>query len=83
MHILWKYWWELNLVVEPKIAIATALADFNSAVRYGIIIHIIYASMKYWRIFNLAVAMVDHKLPNLIPCQIFQLYDTLFHMIVQ
>ena len=34
----WKYWWELNLAVEPKIAIARILADLNLAVRYGIVI---------------------------------------------
>ena len=27
-----NYWWELNLVVEPKIAITTVLVDFNLAV---------------------------------------------------
>ena len=27
-----KYWWELNLVVEPKIAIAKILADFDLVV---------------------------------------------------
>ena len=45
-----KYWRELNLAVKPNIAIATVLADFNLAVRYGITIRI-YASMKYWWIF--------------------------------
>ena len=44
-----KYWWELNLVVEPKIAIARILADLNLAVRYRNAIHI-YASRKFWRI---------------------------------
>ena len=34
----WKYWRELNLVVEPKIAIARILADLNLVVRYGIAI---------------------------------------------
>ena len=33
-----KYWRELNLAVEPKIAIARILADLNSAVRYMIAI---------------------------------------------
>ena len=28
-----KYWWELNLVVGPQIAIAKILADLNLAVR--------------------------------------------------
>ena len=45
----WKYWRELNLAVEPKIAIARILADLNLAVRYGIAIRI-YASRKFWRI---------------------------------
>ena len=44
-----KYWRELNLVVEPKIAIARILADLNLVVRYGIAI-CIYASRKFWRI---------------------------------
>ena len=44
-----KYWWELNLAVEPKIAIARILADLNSTVRYGIAIHIyMYARRKFW-----------------------------------
>ena len=44
-----KYWWELNLVVEPKIAIARILVDLNLAVRYRIAIRI-YANRKFWRI---------------------------------
>ena len=44
-----KYWRELNLVVEPKIAIARILADLNLAVRYGIAI-CIYVSRKFWQI---------------------------------
>jgi hypothetical protein len=44
-----KYWRELNLAVEPKIAIARILADLNLAVRYGIAIRI-YASRKFWQI---------------------------------
>ena len=44
-----KYWRELNLVVEPKIAIARILADLNLVVWYGIMIHI-YANRKFWRI---------------------------------
>ena len=45
-----KYWWELNLTVEPKIAIARIfLADLNLAVRYWIAIRI-YASRKFLRI---------------------------------
>ncbi len=45
-----KYWRELNLGIEPKIAIARILADLNLAVRYGIAIRI-YASRKFWRSF--------------------------------
>ena len=37
----WKYWQELNLAVEPKIAIARILANLNLAVWYGITICII------------------------------------------
>ena len=44
-----KYWWALNLAVEPKIAIERILADLNLVVRYGIAIRI-YASRKFWRI---------------------------------
>ena len=35
----WKYWWELNLVVESKIAIVRILVDLNLAVQYGIAMH--------------------------------------------
>ena len=42
-----KYWWELNLVVEPKITIARILANLNLAVRYRIAIRI-YVSSKFW-----------------------------------
>ena len=45
----WKYWRELNLAVEPKIAITRILADLNLVVRYGIAIRI-YVSRKLWRI---------------------------------
>ena len=44
-----KYWQELNLAVEPKIAIIRILADLNLAVWYGIAIRI-YVSRKFWRI---------------------------------
>ena len=55
-----KYWEELNLAVEPKIAIARILADLNLAVWYGIAIHIhVY---------------VNRKFAGLIPSQIFRLY---------
>ena len=47
----WKYWRELNLVVEPKIAIARILVDLNLAVQYGIAIRIhVYANRKFWQI---------------------------------
>ena len=42
-----KYWQELNLAVEPKIAIARILADLNLAVWYRIAIRI-YVSRKFW-----------------------------------
>ena len=51
-----KYWRELNLAVEPKVAIARILADLNLAIWYGIAIHI-YASMKILVDFNLAVVI--------------------------
>jgi hypothetical protein len=41
-----KYWRELNLAVEPKIAITRILADLSLAVRYGIAIRI-YVSRKF------------------------------------
>ena len=41
-----KYWWALNLTVEPQIAVRRILADLNLAVRYGIAIRI-YASRKF------------------------------------
>ena len=44
-----KYWEELNLTAEPKIAIAKILVDLNLAVWYGITIRI-HASRKFWRI---------------------------------
>ena len=52
-----KYWRELNLVVEPKIAIARILADLNLAVRYGIAIRI-YVSRKFWLNICLAVIII-------------------------
>ena len=44
-----KYWQELNLAVEPQIAITRILANLSLAVRYGITIRI-YASKKFWRL---------------------------------
>ena len=57
IHVLYsrKYWWELNLAVEPKIAIARILVDLNLAVRYGIAICII--TICELADFNLAVVM--------------------------
>ena len=49
-----KYWRELNLAIEPKLAIARILADLNLAVRYVVAIRI-YVSRKFWSDFNLAV----------------------------
>ena len=47
----WKYWRELNLALEPKIAIARILVDLNWAAQYRIAICIyMYASKKFWRI---------------------------------
>ena len=40
---------ELNLAIEPKIAIARILADLNLVVQYGIAIRI-YASREFWQI---------------------------------
>ena len=34
----WKYWWELNLVVEPQITIPTHWWDLNLVVWYRIAI---------------------------------------------
>ena len=44
-----KYWRELNLAVEPKIAITRIIGRSNLAVRYGIAIRI-YARRKIWRL---------------------------------
>ena len=53
-----KYWQELNLVVEPKIAISRILADLNLAVWYRIAICIYYASIEELLAnFNLAVVI--------------------------
>ena len=51
-RIAGNIWRELNLTVEPQIAIARILlADLNLAVQYGIVICIIlYTSRKFWRI---------------------------------
>ena len=56
-----KYWWELNLAVEPKIAIARTNIrfKFGSSVRDHRM-YTVYVSRKFWRI--------------LIPRQIFRLY---------
>ena len=55
-----KYWRDLNLAVEPKIAISRILADVNLAVRYGIAIRI-YASRKFWRIL---IWRLQYRPPN-------------------
>ena len=51
-----KHWQELNLVIEPKIAIARILADLNLAVWY-VVAMCIYVSRKFWSDFNLAVVI--------------------------
>ena len=51
-----KYWRELNLVVEPKIAIARILADLSMVVWYGIATRM-YVSRKLLADFNLAVVI--------------------------
>ena len=43
----WKYWWELNLMVEPKITIARILADLHLVVRYRIAIRIYTCTCIY------------------------------------
>ena len=43
----WKYWRKLNLAVESIIAIARILVDLNLALRYGIVIRILYVSRKF------------------------------------
>ena len=48
-----KYWRELNLAIESKIAIARILTDLNLAVRYRIAIRI-YVNRNFGD-FNLAV----------------------------
>ena len=55
-----KYWRELNLAVEPKIATARILVDLNLAVRYRIAIRI-YASRKFWWIFNFGGYNIDRQ----------------------
>ena len=53
-----KYWRGLNLVVEPKIAIARILADLNLVVQYGITIHKYYiCESEILADLNLAVGM--------------------------
>ena len=71
-----KYWQELNLGVGSQIAIVNILADLNLAVRYGIAMRI-YVSKKFWLILIWWLLKQTPKPPNLIPYQIFQLYDKL------
>ena len=49
-----KYWWELNLVVAPKIAITRILADLNLAV--WPYVHV-YMRVGNLADFNLAVVV--------------------------
>ena len=55
-----KYWRELNLAVEPKIAIARILVNLNLAVWYGIAI-CMYANRKFWQIL---IRQLQYRLPN-------------------
>ena len=57
----YHYWWELNLAVEPKITIATVLANFNLGVRYGIAIRMYIHEYEILVYFNLAVTQADHQ----------------------
>ena len=53
-----KYWWELNLAVESKIAVARILVDLNLAVQYGIAIHNIICRVgNFGGFYNLAVVI--------------------------
>ena len=61
-----KYWRELNLAVEPQIAIARISADLNLAVRYGIATRM-YASRKFWRILIWRVVIKATDNPVFIP----------------
>ena len=45
-----------NLAVEPKVTIATVLADFNLTVWYGIMHHMYICKYEILADFNLAVA---------------------------
>ena len=47
--------------------------ELNLAVGQGIAIRTLNASMKYWEIL---IWQLKGRQPNLIPCQIFQLYST-------
>ena len=73
----WKYWQELNLVVVSQNVISTILADLNLVVRYRIAV-CVYVSKKFWQILIWQLLRQSVKLPNLIPCQIIQLYGINF-----
>ena len=80
----WKYWWELNLAVEPKIAIARMLVDLNLAVWYGIAMCIIYyvsrnfGGFLIWRLLiwttKLPKFLVVQYIDDLLPHAPFQLH---------
>ena len=53
-----KYWWEFNLAVEPKIAIARILVDLNLAVAgkfSSLVVYYITAKLKSAKIFYLHI----------------------------
>ena len=71
----WKYWTERKLAVPTpvgtRVNIANTLVDLNWTVQYRTAILIIYmcASNKFWLLQRRTT-----KLPDLISCQIFQLW---------
>ena len=65
-----KYWRELNLAVEPQIAILTHWWYLNLAVRYRITVRIYELRRILIWLFERRLA----KLPTLNPRQIFRLY---------
>ena len=60
------------MAVWSPIAIANMLVDLNFVIQYGIAIR--YVSKKFWWILIWQLLKQTAKPPNLIPCQIFQLY---------
>ena len=69
-----KYWRELNLAVGPQIAICKNIGGF----KFGCSVrdrHKYICKYEILADFNLAVERQTAKPPNLIPHQIFRLYD--------